>query len=313
MSRSISTSPAIVIEEQELSYSSIKRLKVLWLKGTLVRKTAKVKRKTSVPSYTMCHAGKTTQDLRIPDTDGGHIMALNLGGVDIKENIVPMYSGFNRHGEWRKAEDEIAKYLDENKGTFQLYVEIEYQQAKDGGDPRIPSSFTYRIEDDKDKVVVKAKTLQMVKDTPVNTMIDLATTQLISEAQKQVDAGWTLEKGLDKGSTIPGAPGSGVTRPYAALDYLDLNKKITMTEFGNGRSFTWQQRENILTVNRARNGGWLVSDDTVNENGKRLSLYGDAGAEIDHIVPKSQGGSNCYSNARVISSALNKTKGNKTS
>jgi hypothetical protein len=308
--RTIYQNPKIEIEEETFTHGTIQRLRVVKLRGTLVRMTTTVQRDTSVPSYTMCHQGRISQDLRIPDTDGGHIMALSLGGVDIRENIAPMYSGFNRHGAWREKEREILAYLSDHSGDFRMCVEIQYQKANSGGDPRIPGAFRVWIEDSSGKAKIKPEILTMIKDKAVQMVLNTGSANLITQAQLIIDGGWRLEQELVIGSSNPRLPGLGVARPYAVLDYLDFHQMITTTVFGNGRPFTPQQRENILLVNRVRHNGWLVSDDT-SENSKPLALYGDAGAEIDHIVPEAQSGCNAYSNARVVSSLLNKAKGTK--
>ena len=309
MPRSICKNPNIEIDEEEFSYSGVQRHRVVRLTGTLQLRL-NVKRDTSVPSFTMLHWGHGTRDLRIPATDGGHIMALSLGGVDIPENVVPMYSGFNRHEAWREKEREILEYRSSHSGSFRMCVQIAYQDPSSGGDPRIPGAFTVWLEDLSGKAMTDRELVTMTKDAPERIEVTGPNAELVAKAQSIVDAGWRMESELEKGSVPPKLPGFGNARPYAVLDYLDFHRQIAPTNFGNGYSFTPQQRESILFVNRVRNGGWLFSDDT-SENASPLSLYGDAGAEIDHIVPKSQTGSNCYSNARVISSMLNKGKGTK--
>ena len=69
------------------------------------------------------------------------------------------------------------------------------------------------------------------------------------------------------------------------------------------REFSGKQRELILQANMARNGGAIKSDNPEDlVNGGVLSEQGDLDfPEIDHIVPKSSGGSNMFSNARVVS------------
>jgi len=82
-----------------------------------------------------------------------------------------------------------------------------------------------------------------------------------------------------------------------------------------GRDFTRAQRRNILEENMRRNGGVLRSD----LSGEILVIpqQHQPGvtppwneAHIDHIIPKSRGGTNSYSNAQVLSRAENLSKGN---
>lgn len=42
-----------------------------------------------------------------PIMDKGHLMAIELGGPDVAENIVPQLSDVQRHGSWRKMEQAI--------------------------------------------------------------------------------------------------------------------------------------------------------------------------------------------------------------
>lgn len=41
------------------------------------------------------------------DLDRGHVMGLQLGGPNESENIVPMWSGFQQSGGWKKMENEV--------------------------------------------------------------------------------------------------------------------------------------------------------------------------------------------------------------
>jgi hypothetical protein len=66
----------------------------------------------------------------ITDADKGHIMALELGGPDIPNNIVPQWSQWQRNGKWREAERDILKLAEEaEKRGNKLYFEsnIEYK------------------------------------------------------------------------------------------------------------------------------------------------------------------------------------------
>jgi hypothetical protein len=76
--------------------------------------------------------------------------------------------------------------------------------------------------------------------------------------------------------------------------------------------FGADQRKLILQTNKARNAGRLVSDDPADpaclppHSLANLDERGSVNApEIDHIIPKSSGGSNMFSNARVVSWLLN--------
>jgi hypothetical protein len=74
----------------------------------------------------------------IVDADKGHIMALELGGPDIPDNIVPQWSQWQRNGEWRKTETAIRKLAEEaeergNKLYFEATVEYKtYKKVEQG-------------------------------------------------------------------------------------------------------------------------------------------------------------------------------------
>lgn len=53
--------------------------------------------------------GNNAYNSGIPDAEKGHIMALELGGPDIPENIVPQWAKWQGSGEWRRIEVAIEK------------------------------------------------------------------------------------------------------------------------------------------------------------------------------------------------------------
>ncbi|PJF40460.1 MAG: hypothetical protein CUN55_12690 [Phototrophicales bacterium] len=96
-------------------------------------------------------------------------------------------------------------------------------------------------------------------------------------------------------------------RPYEEADLLWLSGvlgNLGTTLKIKGR-FSDKQREIILQMNMTRNGGVIKSDDP-NDPHQILSKNGTANRpEIDHIIPRTQGGSNFFSNARVVSWEVN--------
>lgn len=58
----------------------------------------------------------------------GHIMALELGGPDIAENIVPQFGLWQGVGEWRKMEDRVGKNGDGE--LFTVCLEYEFTETK---------------------------------------------------------------------------------------------------------------------------------------------------------------------------------------
>jgi hypothetical protein len=54
----------------------------------------------------------------------GHIMALQLGGPDISENIVPQYQEWQENGDWRKMETWV--YNEAFKGSYLFVAHLQY-------------------------------------------------------------------------------------------------------------------------------------------------------------------------------------------
>lgn len=86
-----------------------------------------------------------------------------------------------------------------------------------------------------------------------------------------------------------------------------------------GKRFTQTQKKKIIEENKSRNAGQVKSDDPTDmhpnlvEPQKSVSGVKPPANEwqIDHIVPRSKGGTNGYDNARVISRQLNRLKWDK--
>jgi hypothetical protein len=106
---------------------------------------------------------------------------------------------------------------------------------------------------------------------------------------------------------------NGAINQAVGNDYGNLKEPRNV---GEGKSTTSSQRKRILDENKNQNNGELKSDGdgrsldspAKNEKGQKANMNQ---AEVDHIKPKSKGGSNSNSNLRVISKEVNLKKGNR--
>jgi len=105
--------------------------------------------------------------------------------------------------------------------------------------------------------------------------------------------------------------GNDAQIPRDAAPYSSLSDHPTV---GSGKFFTSTQKESILSENMARNGGVLRSDlsgSILATPGVYTKGYTPSAneAQIDHIFPRSLGGTNSFGNAQVLSREENLIKG----
>lgn len=85
---------------------------------------------------------------------------------------------------------------------------------------------------------------------------------------------------------------------------------------GEGKNFTPAHKKRLLEANRNANGGELRSDlsgkklDSPTQSKKGVKANMNQ-AEVDHVKPKSKGGTNASSNAQILSKEENLRKSNK--
>jgi len=76
----------------------------------------------------------TTRDTGIVDAQKGHLMALELGGPDIKENIVGQWAQWQSNGVWREAEKAVlAQALDAKENGNKIFYDlvVRYKEYED--------------------------------------------------------------------------------------------------------------------------------------------------------------------------------------
>ena len=80
------------------------------------------------------------QEARMFNTEAGHIMGLRLGGVNISENVVPMYAHVNRNL-FRDVERAIEEVYTAGQNMGVVYRLIYSAD----GDPRVPARIDVRV------------------------------------------------------------------------------------------------------------------------------------------------------------------------
>ncbi len=125
------------------------------------------------------------------DLDKGHIMALELGGPDIPENIVPQWSNFQRNGVWKRMENDVRKKAEELDGGLSLvfFAIVHYKSYMDLTTASftglcVPSGFTvYTIEQD-EKGHQGAKTVVFDQDQVQDETDDMMALRAFEKADK---------------------------------------------------------------------------------------------------------------------------------
>lgn len=285
------------------------RERVIRIEADVVRRKASVKRsKLSA----LCLEGAHGRCDRYPEhTEGGHLIGLCLGGIDSRCNLVPMFAGFNQVL-WKAIETRI--YND--KTIVRMKVGLSYT----GAEPRMPAQFWIYVQrSGSDNWTLYESPHMMEQPRAYSFTIPDSASELLAAAQWEMEArGWTVE---DAGLSSKFLPEPAFRR-YAVLDFLywtdgkgflalvaDLGLPYEGFEMGPGRKFTPLQRELILRVNFVRNRGAVLSD-----LHRFLLVQGSStrAAHIDHMVSmKVHSGYNAFSNAMVLSSMENTSKGAK--
>lgn len=265
----------------------------------------------------------------------GHIIAYELGGPGHPFNIAPMLASFNT-GPWKAWENETGNYARAVKrGHYRVHILLYYN----GSDPRVPSHFVLFRERFTNEQGWKAhgqpasfehsvEEVGLTEGQAEQTKEQLSAAQKDSQSAPQkfyeILAQTQFKKVMSNKDPITLAssflstghlppldltyPHDPKHRPYEELDILFLSGRLDVAlpnGLSIGADFTENQKYMIRKVNMSRNGGKLMSDDP-RDPYQELSVNGTENRpEIDHIIPLDRGGSNFFSNARIVSWALN--------
>ncbi len=172
-----------------------------------------------------------------PGFDGGHLIALDIGGIENPANVVPMPSFFNRHGLWREQEQFLLQVL--SGRSVRLKVEVQYT----GASP-IPSklklTYSYPCPTDEDPSLLSVNTLELAPEVYSRTGYTIPEdiyrqfNDNVSDYCEEFE--YTDEHDL----------------PYSFLDWL--NEKLDHAIIGsssiaNGAKFTKLQRQYVWSLN----------------------------------------------------------------
>lgn len=299
----------LTAELQMFTYGGTLRARPISLSGPLVNKSTKSKKaKAATPRAMLGTPDKP--DFRPLNTNFGHLMGMQFEGLNVPENVVPMYASFNQHGQWKSVEKELKKLVKGNHGRITIDVAISYTFTPGvfPSDPRIPTGFSVVARNNIQTLWTSGFIPHIAPASEFVPIDDDEANLIISRYWEMKQSGWTMD------AAYPNLilPPQGVKRPYEVLDYMtEVTQDIANVTIMNARKFSDYQINNILTVNRVYNEGSLLPDDPYDPFAATalLSVAGDQGPHVDHIMPKATtAGCNAYSNATVLSSLGNMRK-----
>jgi len=313
------------------------RTRPLWVRASIRPDASNAGRMTGTAPLALLSG--VSADARIPNTEGGHLVGLSIGGPDCSDNLVPMF-GLTNRDTYRTVERDIntrAKF----GGSPAVLIKIDYPPVGTGvdQDPRLPTGFTVWY-------VANVPDLAQLAENPSGAPIhrvansggnpvrfdvqgaDIERRRFLVELRtRTLDEKWSIE--LLGGAAVAWnargyLPPVG-KRPYGFVDRLVYSPDYASyaalmlprwdaCDIAPGREFAEGQRLNLVYAScytqSSEKKGECWSDDATDPVQSVLTPMGtDDGIEIDHIHPKASMGPNIYSNAQVISSRHNRSKG----
>jgi len=287
-------------------------------------------------------------DERPMHCDRGHVIALEFGAPEARDNLVPMYGRFNSGGVWRRMEiTELPAYANTKhaEGVTHMEVEVMCRYSTDAAaDPRIPVAFIVTAKAAGAAAAEITWTIPHELPAPTAAEVDATHYDVITAARTRMNLeGWLIENHLGSPSdlaiyrTKPVFAGvanphaSHAERPYGFLDYMEweaVQNTPRALEVWRNRvvlsatsQFSTPQIAAIIKANRTLNRGFLRSDclqdlayTTLKYRvighpaGTLVEESRDLGPQVDHIIPLSRTGCAVYSNAQVLSGAYNNRK-----
>ena len=275
---------------------------------------------------------------------GGHLIAVSLNGVDAEANIVPVSKHTN--DKMSSVEARLRK-LCAGPRYLEIYIPSYYDEQD--RDPRVPKGFVYKLYDKPSPPGPNNACVFQTEVTQDWLAVGPAafSAKQISAVQSALIgmrfSAWLVENLSNAGpqnrdlTFLKGHLPPPDKRPLAFMDYLMLVHSYvlgvdenTVAEYVNSISlktpFPKSTRQLAILGNILKHNNWLCSDvhgdpsatlqvggSAVLEYFPRLVVGGGLNApHVDHIVPQSLGGPNCFSNAQITSHAYNVQKGNHT-
>jgi hypothetical protein len=223
----------------------------------------------------------------------GHVAPRQYGGIYSDYNIVPMLPNFNT-GTWKNVENEFDNYIGKNVVT----ISPKYE---DDDDERVPSSMGVAI--------AGVKAFNVPHDVAEQDGFSEEDMDLIKKESNNVGNRKSALKFLAEANSKGWIPDNYANSPYLPLDIMWLNGVRGEGNPGARLGFKSWQIDWLIQYNRALNGGKILSDAWVEDTTELHGYLYEAGRlsrpEADHIVPNLSGGSNLFTNARLVSWELN--------